>query len=70
MAGLVTFDRDRCKGCELCIAVCPKHIIVIDTVSTNAKGYYPATVSDMQACIACASCAKMCPDSAITVERV
>ena len=29
MAGSVTFDRDRCKGCELCALACPKNIIVV-----------------------------------------
>ena len=26
MAAKITFDADRCKGCGLCAAVCPKHI--------------------------------------------
>ncbi len=69
MSGKVIFERDRCKGCELCIAVCPKHIIEID-VATNAKGYHPATVLRMDECTGCASCARMCPDSVITVERM
>lgn len=71
MAGIVTFQRDRCKGCELCALVCPKHIIVMDE-TTNRKGYHPAVVppEDMEKCIGCASCAKMCPDSIITVERI
>ncbi len=68
MSGKVIFERDRCKGCELCIAVCPKHIIEIDA-ATNAKGYHPATVLRMDECTGCASCARMCPDSVITVER-
>ena len=38
MAGTVTFRRDRCKGCELCTLVCPKHIIIMDQSSTNRKG--------------------------------
>ncbi|MCI9121386.1 MAG: 4Fe-4S dicluster domain-containing protein [Oscillibacter sp.] len=65
----ITFQSDRCKGCELCAAVCPKHLIAIDTRVINRKGYHPAAVTDLQACIACASCAKICPDSIITVER-
>jgi 2-oxoglutarate ferredoxin oxidoreductase subunit delta len=69
MTGTVTFDRNRCKGCELCVLVCPKHIIVIDS-ATNAKGYHPAIVERMSECTGCASCARMCPDSVITVERV
>ncbi len=69
MSAKVTFDTNRCKGCELCTTVCPKHIVVMDTAVTNRKGYHPATVKEMELCIGCASCAKMCPDSVITVEK-
>jgi len=69
MTAKVTFDRDRCKGCELCVSVCPKHIVAIDMESINRKGYHPAGVTDIALCIACASCAKICPDSIITVEK-
>ena len=68
LAGKVTFLEERCKGCELCLSVCPKHIIVMRP-ATNAKGYHPATVERMEECTGCASCARMCPDSVITVER-
>ena len=70
MKGKVTFNSDRCKGCELCTSVCPKHIVVMDLEVLNKKGYHPATVKNMEECIACASCAKICPDSIITVERL
>ena len=66
----VTFNTDRCKGCGLCVEVCPKKIIFLDESITNRKGYHPATVKDMDQCIGCANCARMCPDSIITVERV
>ena len=69
MSAKVTFDTNRCKGCELCTTVCPKHIVVMDTAVTNRKGYHPATVKEMELCIGCASCAKICPDSVITVEK-
>ncbi|MCT4584498.1 4Fe-4S dicluster domain-containing protein [Peptostreptococcaceae bacterium AGR-M142] len=67
--GKVTFDQDRCKGCELCTTVCPVNIVVIDKEKINAKGYNPATVSDPDKCVGCASCALICPDAIITVER-
>lgn len=67
--GKVTFDQDRCKGCELCTTVCPVNIVVIDKEKINAKGYNPSTVSDPDKCIGCASCALICPDAIITVER-
>jgi len=71
MAGNVSFQTDRCKGCELCAMFCPTKIIVMDASITNKKGYHPAMVrpEDMSKCIGCANCAKMCPDSVITVER-
>lgn len=70
MNAKVTFDRDRCKGCELCVSVCPKHIVAIDKEAINRKGYHPAGVTDITLCIACANCAKICPDSIITVEKI
>ena len=69
MTAKLTFDTERCKGCELCTAVCPKHIVAIDMSVINGKGYHPATVTDITQCIACACCAKICPDSIITVEK-
>lgn len=70
MTARITFDIDRCKGCELCAAVCPKRIISIDRTLINRKGYHPAGVTDIGQCAACASCAKICPDSVITVEKI
>lgn len=69
MAAKITFDTGRCKGCELCVTVCPKHILAIDMNTMNRKGYHPAGMTDISQCIACASCAKICPDSVITVEK-
>ena len=69
MSAKVTFNTDRCKGCELCTTVCPKHIVVMDANVVNPKGYHPATVKEMELCIGCASCARICPDSVITVEK-
>lgn len=69
MAGKVTVDQNVCKGCELCVSVCPKHIMEIDRQTLNAKGYNPARCTSEEDCIACAFCGIICPDSAITVEK-
>lgn len=68
--GKVTFDENRCKGCELCTTVCPVKIIKMDKERINIKGYNPATIYEMDKCIACTNCATVCPDVVITVERV
>ncbi|WP_280768262.1 4Fe-4S dicluster domain-containing protein [Salipaludibacillus daqingensis] len=64
----VEFNEDRCKGCSLCVSVCPQGIVRLST-RMNIKGYQAAEVVDQEACTSCAACARMCPDSAITVYR-
>ena len=69
MQNLVTIHETICKGCELCVTVCPRKILSIDRQKLNAKGYNPASVTDAEQCTACAMCAVICPDSAIRVEK-
>lgn len=65
----VTFREDRCKGCELCVSVCPKKIIHLAEDRINVKGFRPAEVVEQEKCIACAFCATICPDLVIEVEK-
>ena len=65
----VSFKTDLCKGCGLCVLACPRKIVVLDKTILNAKGYHPATVTELDKCIACAMCATMCPDCIIKVEK-
>ena len=65
--GVVKFNEERCKGCELCISVCPVKILTLHETKINSKGYRPAWVKDAGRCIGCGSCALMCPDGAISV---
>ncbi|WMJ83817.1 indolepyruvate ferredoxin oxidoreductase subunit alpha [Oscillospiraceae bacterium LTW-04] len=69
MAIELTFHQDLCKGCALCVSVCPKHILTLDNIITNAKGYHPVACIDESQCIGCASCARICPDSIITIKK-
>ena len=65
----VIVNEDRCKGCGLCVRACPKKIVALSRTRLNAKGYYPAEITDTESCIGCASCARTCPDIAITIEK-
>ena len=65
----LTFKTDLCKGCGLCVDVCPKKILQLATGKINQKGHSPVEVTDESKCIACAFCATMCPDCIITVEK-
>ena len=66
----IAIDEERCKGCLLCVEVCPKSIIAASS-RFNTKGYPVAEVPEaaMDTCTGCASCAQMCPDVAIKVWR-
>ena len=65
----IEIRADRCKGCGLCVTVCPRKIIVLKQDTLNAKGLHPAGVTDMNQCIGCAFCATICPDNVIEVWK-
>ncbi|HOO55769.1 MAG TPA: ferredoxin family protein [bacterium] len=62
----IIIDSEECKGCYLCIEVCPKKSIEIGN-KLNSKGYYPAVPVKDGTCSGCESCMLVCPDMAIEV---
>jgi 2-oxoglutarate ferredoxin oxidoreductase subunit delta len=67
--GIVIIDEDRCKGCGLCVAFCPKQVLRLAEERFNVKGYRPVEKAHPEACIGCATCATVCPDVVFTVYR-
>jgi 2-oxoglutarate ferredoxin oxidoreductase subunit delta len=68
--GTVVVEVDRCKGCELCTAVCPPGILVMSRDRFNARGYRPVQLMDPDGkCTGCTLCAMICPDVVLTVYR-
>lgn len=67
--GKLKFDYEKCKGCGMCAAACPKKILQLDKSRINLKGYNPMTIIDEEKCIRCAMCATMCPDCIITIDE-
>jgi len=63
----ITIERDRCKGCELCVKACPQKVLGM-TKELNAKGYFFASVTEQKRCIGCRVCCITCPDVAISMS--
>ncbi|HZK34438.1 MAG TPA: 4Fe-4S binding protein, partial [Bacillota bacterium] len=53
-----TIDEVLCKGCGLCIKVCPT-----DAITGERRGPH---VIDQDKCIKCGACMEKCPFKAIT----
>ncbi len=66
--GRIVVNEVYCKGCELCVAACPQHVMALDQDRITPKGYHPASLI-AEGCTGCAICAVVCPEAAITVYR-
>ncbi len=62
-------DSERCKGCGLCVNVCPKHVLELSD-KVSSRGYYPSFQARPEDCIYCTLCCIMCPDVAITIKEI
>lgn len=71
--GRIEIEEDRCKGCELCVAACPRSLIQISR-QINKLGYHSALThpeehASGKGCTGCVLCALVCPETAINVYR-
>ena len=57
---VITVNARWCKGCEICVAFCPKDCLVME--GGKCRAVRP------EDCIKCMLCELRCPDFAITVE--
>jgi 2-oxoglutarate ferredoxin oxidoreductase subunit delta len=58
---------ERCKGCGLCVDVCPQHVLELDESVVNGLGYNPVVLTDAAGCTSCALCARICPEAGFEV---
>ena len=74
--GVAVVDKEACKACGKCVAVCPKKLI--ELVPYDQKHLVQCSSQDkgkdvMQACsvgcIGCRMCVKVCEAGAVTVEN-
>lgn len=64
----IKVDFSRCKGCFLCVDVCPKAVL-IPSNELGAKGFALVQIDETKECVGCGSCYKMCPDYCIEITE-
>ena len=66
--GMIVIDAEECKGCGLCVEVCPPTVLKISE-ALNRMGYHPAEYKGIE-CTGCGVCFYVCPEpAAITVYK-
>ncbi|MDP3142906.1 MAG: 4Fe-4S binding protein [Candidatus Omnitrophota bacterium] len=66
----VKINKNKCKGCYLCVAYCPKGMLEQDN-QLNVLGIQAVLFKkgkDNQ-CTGCGFCALICPECGIEVEK-
>lgn len=74
--GIAYVDKDQCKACGKCVAVCPKHLIELipynaeKTVACASHDKGPVVMKACDGgCIGCGLCVKNCEYDAVHVEN-
>ncbi len=65
----IVIDEYFCKGCTICVEVCPEDSLIMQPVGDRWQGSI-AVVKDIESCVACMLCEIQCPDFAIEVTKV
>ncbi len=63
----ITLDDRFCKGCNLCMQVCP-HRLFVPGEKRSRAGYRMPEVVRAEECSRCLLCEMTCPDLALTVH--
>ncbi len=65
----VLINTELCKGCELCVSVCPQHCLGMSDKLNSAGSHFAVSVR-AEHCSGCKRCAIICPDAVIVIEAI
>ena len=63
----IYIDEDYCKGCDICIELCPTYVFE-KSEDINQLGYYVPVPVRIEDCNACMICDLICPELAVILE--
>jgi len=62
----IVISEELCKGCGICIALCPMKVLDRSD-KLSSRGVYPPVSVNGNKCTACRICQHYCPDLAIYI---
>ncbi len=62
----IAVDEKLCKGCGICVEICPRKALVMNGISRETGYPNPRLVGE---CVGCRLCMWFCPDQAIVVKQ-
>lgn len=62
----IIIDKERCKGCGICISLCPLKVL-IKSGEFSSQGYNLPSPINEDKCNGCRICEYYCPDFAIFI---
>ena len=65
---MIQINKDACKGCGICIAMCLVKILEFSD-DLNKRGVHSPEVTDEVKCTICENCMIYCPDFAMVVIK-
>ncbi|NHI92826.1 MAG: 4Fe-4S dicluster domain-containing protein [Candidatus Lokiarchaeota archaeon] len=66
---MLCLQFNQCKGCELCIEVCPNNVLE-KSKQKNKNSQYPPAIKNGFECNLCKTCELICPDFSIYVTKI
>lgn len=64
----IVVSEELCKGCGICIALCPLKVLG-KSHKLSSRGVYPPMPISNNRCTGCRICEHYCPDFAVYVVR-